>query len=271
MTAHWVAKSIVAGALILAASTLASAQRRDKKDESSGDYVKVEVRGQLDSHVFAIGGETTGVQVSAGGTTWELDLGGDKKLKDVAERLHEKTVVVTGTLHVKTGVEIPQRRIIQVVTLRAADGGGEEKRDGDSIYLDEDGKLRHDLVLKDAQGGFAGFSGQIITIEPDGSWRRQPFLNANVRKAEAEGKLESEKLTAVAAQLEKFDFNSLPEKMGKPTGVNPHVFTISFGKRAVSLTLAAGAELPKADDGDAPQARFAAIAHAILGAVKTKK
>ena len=47
----------------------------------------------------------------------------------------------------------------------------------DNPYHDKDGRLRQELVLIDSQGGFAGFSGQRWTIEPDGAWQRQPFLN----------------------------------------------------------------------------------------------
>ncbi|MDC0294766.1 hypothetical protein OAK98_05150, partial [Mariniblastus sp.] len=37
------------------------------------DYIKVEVRGKLNNEIMAIGGETTGVIITANGVTWELD------------------------------------------------------------------------------------------------------------------------------------------------------------------------------------------------------
>ncbi len=93
------------------------------------EYIKVEVKGKLNSQVFAIGGETTGVQISANGVVWELDLGKNAALKKAAAELNEKVVVVTGTLNVKAGVEIRKRWIVTVATLRDATAGNRKVED----------------------------------------------------------------------------------------------------------------------------------------------
>ena len=84
------------------------------------DYVKVEIRGTLETGVIAIGGETTGVVIRAAGSVWELDLGGDAELKKRAEQLNKQTVVVTGVYRKQQGVEVPERHIIAVAKLEAA-------------------------------------------------------------------------------------------------------------------------------------------------------
>ncbi|TAK11962.1 MAG: hypothetical protein EPO35_11860 [Acidobacteria bacterium] len=89
--------------------------------QASGDQIKVEIRGTLETGVVAIGGETTGTVIRASGVTWELDLGGNKDLQALAEKLNRKTVVVTGTYRKVKGVEIPERHIVRVMTLKPAD------------------------------------------------------------------------------------------------------------------------------------------------------
>lgn len=93
--------------------------RPDSKT-SDEDYIQVEVRGKLNSQVFAIGAETTGVQISAQGVTWELDFGDNKKFRELAKELDGQKVLVTGKLSAKKGVEISRRMIVAVETFHAA-------------------------------------------------------------------------------------------------------------------------------------------------------
>ena len=86
-----------------------------------GDYVKVEVRGTLATSMMAIGGETTGYTITARGVTWELAFP-DPRLKARADALEGRTVVVSGTLEVRPGVEIRSRSIVAVTSLREAKG-----------------------------------------------------------------------------------------------------------------------------------------------------
>ena len=83
---------------------------------AGGRSVEVKVKGKLIDGVMAIGGETTGTLIKACGVTWELDVSG-LGLKREAGKLNGKTVVVTGSVRQKAGVEIAKRTILTVKTL----------------------------------------------------------------------------------------------------------------------------------------------------------
>jgi hypothetical protein len=87
---------------------------------SAGDYIKVEIKGTLETGLMAIGGETTGTVIHVKNVTWELDLGGSKELQESATKLNKKTVLLTGTYQKIKGVEIRERHIIKVATLNPA-------------------------------------------------------------------------------------------------------------------------------------------------------
>ena len=139
-------------------------------------------------------------------------------------------------------------------------------------YL-QDGKLAHTLEIRDVQGGFAGFTGRLWTVEPSGRWTLSRVMN---QKAEVEkkGELTKEELATLAKELARHDLARLTSKApGRPMA-NPHVVSIKFGKLDVSLTLGAGVPLPKPDPEN-PKAtiegRYAGIANAVQQAVKGKK
>ena len=123
------------------------------------------------------------------------------------------------------------------------------------------------LSLKDAQGGFAGFNGWVITVEPDGTWERRPFaFTHKFKEPDRRGKLTAAELKALAEKLKRSEIKSLPASLGKYQGANPHVVTLTFAGKACVFHLAPGAPLPKADpDGklDAP-AQFALIAQELM-------
>jgi hypothetical protein len=87
---------------------------------SAGDYIKVEIKGTLETGLMAIGGETTGTVIRVNDVTWELDFGGSKELQASATKLHKKPALVTGTYQKIKGVEIRERHIIKVATLNPA-------------------------------------------------------------------------------------------------------------------------------------------------------
>ncbi|MEI6537793.1 MAG: hypothetical protein WCN98_20795 [Verrucomicrobiaceae bacterium] len=77
--------------------------------------------GTLKTGIMAIGGETTGViLVTKNEGTYEIDLGGNKKLLETAGKLNGKPVVVEGEYKPRAGIEIPERRIVVVTSLEAA-------------------------------------------------------------------------------------------------------------------------------------------------------
>jgi hypothetical protein len=108
---------IAAGAACLLAFPAFAADK--DKDEPK----KVEMKGMLKTGIVAIGGETTGVVVETKDGAYELDLGKDKDLKEKADKLNGKAVVVAGELTIRKGVEVKERKIIVVSSLKA----GEDK------------------------------------------------------------------------------------------------------------------------------------------------
>jgi hypothetical protein len=88
----------------------------------------VDVSGKLTTGMMAIGGETTGTILTIPDKgTYELDIKGNKDLQKAVDTLKDKQVKVTGTLSIKAGVEIKERRIIKVDTLVAAPAAAEKK------------------------------------------------------------------------------------------------------------------------------------------------
>lgn len=86
----------------------------------AGKTLDVMVQGILNDGVVAIGAETTGTVIKVGKTTWELDLSADPKFKKAAEAASGKVVVVTGKVQKKKGVEVKERTIVKVETLKGA-------------------------------------------------------------------------------------------------------------------------------------------------------
>jgi hypothetical protein len=109
--------SLAALALVAFMSLLVTACAAENGE---GDYIKVEIKGTLQTGVMAIGAETTGTVVRVNNVTWELDLGGSKELQELAAKLDKKAVLVTGTYEKRKGVEIRERHIVKVATLKAA-------------------------------------------------------------------------------------------------------------------------------------------------------
>ena len=85
----------------------------------AGSTPSLTVTGKITTGIMAIGGETTGITLNDGKLTYELDIK-NAALKKTAEDLNGKQVTVKGTLTIKAGVEVGQRRIITVETLEPA-------------------------------------------------------------------------------------------------------------------------------------------------------
>ncbi len=83
-----------------------------------GDPKTVTLEGTLRTGLVAIGGETTGTRIDTAGGRFELEFGKDKGLRQKAEQLDGKRVVVIGTLEIRQGAEIPEPRIVIVTSLK---------------------------------------------------------------------------------------------------------------------------------------------------------
>jgi hypothetical protein len=82
------------------------------------ESINVTVVGTLRTGIVAIGGETTGTTITAKGIRWELDFGKNAELRAAAEKLNGKQVTVSGTLQRRAGVEIKERWIVTVMSLK---------------------------------------------------------------------------------------------------------------------------------------------------------
>ncbi len=115
-------------------------------------------------------------------------------------------------------------------------------------FLTKDGKLSATLTLKDVQSGFAGFTGVIWTIRPDGSWDRKRIIGRTTRKPDLNGKLSPKQLQQMAGVLTHAQMDKLPARLGKFRGANPHVVTLGWGKQQCAWTLRPGMPVPKYPD-----------------------
>ncbi len=115
-------------------------------------------------------------------------------------------------------------------------------------YLTSKGKLSATLTLKDVQGGFAGFTGIIWTVRPDGSWDRKQIVGRATRKLDLNGKLNAKQLQQIADVLAHAQMNKLPVRLGKFRGANPHMVTLTWGKRQCVWTLPPGMPVPRYPD-----------------------
>ena len=217
-------------------------------------FVKVDIQGLLNARVVAIGGETTGITITANGVTLELDFPTNRNLRRVAQQLHGKTVRVQGDLTIRRGVTIRRRTIVNVSALSAAGSAP-----AGNSYLDDRGQFRTTITLRDSQTGFAGNSGRLWTISPDGSWQHRRFVNRELRPVDQKGKLSPAQIRQVAEALAAADMLRLPQTMGRPPSVNPHRFSLRFGQRTVSYVTRGGGQLPPVADGKLPEQRFAAL------------
>lgn len=82
------------------------------------ESITVTVVGTLHAGLVAIGGETTGTTITAKGIKWELDFGQNDELRAVAENLNSKLATVNGTLERRPGVEVKERWIVKVASLK---------------------------------------------------------------------------------------------------------------------------------------------------------
>lgn len=112
-------------------------------------------------------------------------------------------------------------------------------------FLTPDGKLAETLELQDAQEGFAGLSGEILTVQPDGTWRIARFLNDRVEEPHRRGRLSAKELKALAGVLAEQDFSELPSVVGQAPEVNPHRITVRFGETSSTLVMEPGQDVPE--------------------------
>ena len=97
-----------------------SAESIEMPADGGQQYVEVTVHGTVRTGVVAIGAETTGATITAGGVTWDLELRGVQRA--VAGKLNGRVAVVSGQLRRAAGVELRDRFIVDVRSIEPADG-----------------------------------------------------------------------------------------------------------------------------------------------------
>ncbi len=135
-------------------------------------------------------------------------------------------------------------------------------------FLTENGTLSEALVLRDAQEGFVGVAGEILTIEPMGAWTVAKFINDEVREPHRKGQIDREGLARLAKVLASRNFNQLPSQFGRDVKVNRHLLEVRFGGKKTVLVLDPGEALkgatpPRNDPETAAWERFIAVVEAI--------
>ena len=89
------------------------------KDKGKPVGKKVELRGTIKTGIFAFGGETTGTIIETKDGTYELAV--SKELRKDVDNLDKKLAVVTGTIAIRKGIEVKERKIVTVETVKSAD------------------------------------------------------------------------------------------------------------------------------------------------------
>ena len=100
-------------------------------------------------------------------------------------------------------------------------------------------QLKHRLELRDEVRGFAGLSGRMWVVEPDGRWRLsllQPAGSGKVKEVQQkEGQLKPDEIVSLAKDLAAHDLAGLPAKHGEAPKINPHRMVLEFGDKKVVL------------------------------------
>src|SRR5438034_640448 len=94
------------------------------------------------------------------------------------------------------------------------------------------------LVLEDIQGGFAGETGRIWTIAPDGSYTVARQIGLKVLEPDKQGRLTPEQWAQLRALLDRMASVAMPQQLGGGPRVNARRITLSYGGRQSVLNLA---------------------------------
>jgi hypothetical protein len=99
--------------------------------------------------------------------------------------------------------------------------------------------LKEPLTLREEQGGIAGITGTVWTIEPSGQWRVAQFSpnkdGTERLKPVRSGTLSPADLESLARTLDAQDLAGLPERAGPEAKINPHRITLRFGQKTATL------------------------------------
>ncbi len=172
----------------------------------AGDSIQVDIVGTIETGIMAIGGETTGMIVTSGNITWELQVADN--MRETAESFNGKQARVKGRLEKKAGVEIAERWIVTI----------------DSIGAPDDDEVCSFESLKIVQsGGFAGIS-VTSTLLPDGTLTRRD------RATNSEKKLNAEALNQIKELLANTDWDRVPQSTRAKNVADDFQFDVTINR-----------------------------------------
>jgi len=93
------------------------------------------------------------------------------------------------------------------------------------------------LVLKDVQGGFAGETGRVWTISPDGGYTVARQIGLKELDPDQQGRLTPEQWAQLKALLDRMAVLALPRQLGGAPQVNARRITLSYGGQLSVLNL----------------------------------
>lgn len=135
--------------------------------------------------------------------------------------------------------------------------------DKPDAFLDDKGWLKGDLVLRDAQEGFVGVSGEIVTIEKCGRWTRARFVNKKVEEPHRKGQLTKDTIKKLAETLAEDRFLTLPASFGREVPVNRHFYELRFDRKSAQLILAPGESIKDVKPADPDAKKWKRFLHLI--------
>lgn len=108
----------------------------------------------------------------------------------------------------------------------------------------QEAPLVHPLEVRLGQSGFAGVTGTIYEVEPDGAWSMASFVNETRRPPESTGTLDAEQLAALAELLH----GDIASDISAAPPVNPTLIEIRYGSETWTVAMPPGTEFSGCDD-----------------------
>jgi hypothetical protein len=110
----------------------------------------------------------------------------------------------------------------------------------------QESSLSAPLVVKDLQSGFAGETGRVWTISPDGGYTVARQIGLKVLEPDQQGRLTPEQWARLKTLLDQMAAMALPRQLGGAPQVNARLITLSYGGRESVLNLPPGGGDPNA-------------------------
>jgi hypothetical protein len=103
-----------------------------------------------------------------------------------------------------------------------------------------DNPMDKTLEVRVLQSGFAGITGTIYRIEPNGEFVARNVINEVEGEIIKSGQLNLEEMNAIAETLRDTDVEALPPATEIPVPVNPAMIELRYGDKTHLATLPAG-------------------------------